>query len=137
MEGMTPFEKAEQVCEQDPRGNTFYRDLLEHFQRGIVYSTPTAFIMGRAVVLAEPENIFDLSYEFLPGEVDCWFVWLAAGNLGEFFSACPFPLPHISYQTGRKFKTWDFHRLRNLVATKDHGQQRRQQRTISARYSQA
>ena len=110
---MTPFEQAESTALN--LGDTFYADLAEHLTHGIVVSTPTAFVMGRAVSLENRDNVLDLSYHFLPGECDAWFVWLAAGDMREFFRACPYPLPHISYQRSGELRIHDWDRMNRLI----------------------
>tara|TARA_R110000796_G_scaffold252537_2_gene387458 strand:+ start:4588 stop:4932 length:345 start_codon:yes stop_codon:yes gene_type:complete len=112
---MTPFARAEKTAQQHPSGDNFLHDLLYHFEHGIVYSTPTAFVMGRAVKWDSPE-ILNLEYEFLPDEVDTWFVWLAAGDMSEFFSACAFPMDYVAFERNGKIRRWPIARFQKLCS---------------------
>lgn len=46
---MTPVEQAAAVYLSEPCARTFREDLELHLLNGVVYSTPTAFIMARYV----------------------------------------------------------------------------------------
>lgn len=134
---MTPFATAELTAQNHRNGDNFYRDLLYHFEHGVVYSTPTAFVMGRAVEIASPE-VLNPMYEFLPSEVDTWFVWLAAGNMAEFTFACPYELPNVAWERNGRIRSYPIARFKGLcehLVNNDHGQLRRRGRTIGSGYT--
>lgn len=74
---------------------TFHEDLAAFLHTGRVYITPTAVMLAKAVPsgmeLHKPWDQWDES------KCDCWLIWLAAGDLGEFFRYAPFPLPWICW----------------------------------------
>jgi hypothetical protein len=76
----------------------FDRELSAHLLTGYVFSSPEAFIMGRAVdgsaagcLQADPFHVF-------PAEsCDTWLVWLAAGDLARMAEWVPYRLPWIAW----------------------------------------
>lgn len=74
-------------------GRSFEEDVLLHVQRGYVWSSPRAFIMGRLVCSAWPwERVWDVTRAdalATPEEADAWFLYLAVGDVREFFRVAP------------------------------------------------
>lgn len=94
---MTPFQQAQQVYQTEHCARDFWTDLHLHFTHGYVFSTPTAFIMGRPVdKTATYELITDPTVCF--PNPNAWLVYLAAGNLREFLRFEPYCLRWIGWE---------------------------------------
>ena len=90
---MTPVWMAAAVYEAEPCARSFREDLEAHLQNGYVFSTPTAFVMGRPVDSgADPAAIVDPLHGFDPEDCDAWLVYLAAGSIADVLRQEPFPL---------------------------------------------
>lgn len=90
---MTPVWMAAAVYESEPCARSFREDLEAHLQNGYVFSTPTAFVMGRPVDSgADPAQIVDPWHGFDPAQCDAWLVYLAAGNIADVLRQEPFAL---------------------------------------------
>lgn len=115
---MTPFEKAADVYRNEWCARSFKEDLALHFQHGWVISAPRFFVMGRPVMSWwSAENILNPKYSPVPYpghdiirecHVNCWHVWLAAGDLKEALKFLPFPLPYISFERKNVLKMYSF-----------------------------
>lgn len=107
MDNPTPIERAKNVYLEEPCARTFVEDLEIHLLGGYVFSTPSYFIMGRAVNAdGTNEQIVDPTYHF---EVaDCWHVYLAAGEnpFGEFLRLMPYELPYISWERKNRLRIY-------------------------------
>ena len=80
---MTPAEQAAAVYERETCARSFREDIEAHLLNGYVFSTPTMFIMGRAVDrLAPRELIVDPWHTFPEADRNAWLIYLAAGNVG-------------------------------------------------------
>lgn len=93
----SPYELARKIYQQEPCARTFREDLEQHLRTGYVWSSPRTFIMGRPVRrsgdradIVTPHVTFD--------NPDCWHIYLAAGELYEFFRLEPFELPWFSWE---------------------------------------
>lgn len=96
---MTPVEQAAAVYEREECARTFREDLEAHLLNGYVFSTPTMFMMGRPVRHdAPPEDLVNPWVVFPREECDAWMVYLAAGNLAEFWTVEPFPLVYVIFE---------------------------------------
>ena len=96
---MTPVWMAAAVYEVEPCARSFKEDLEAHLQNGYVYSTPTAFVMGRPVdSAADPAQIVDPWHGFDPAVCDAWLVYLAAGNIADVLRQEPFPLTFFMWE---------------------------------------
>ena len=89
----TPYEIA-----RTKRPEMFEEELRAHLRWGCVLSTPQAFLMGRPIV-KDAEHILqaDPWHRFPPEEVDCWIVWLFAGDLAKVMSMVPYRLPWLAW----------------------------------------
>lgn len=75
------------------RERTFREDLDAFMQTGRVYITPTCVLFAKAVPsTVEVHQAWDRWEE---EQCDAWLIWLAAGDLREFFRYAPHPLPWI------------------------------------------
>lgn len=101
---MTAYEKAKAVFDMsDPRNGISFEEAMEaHLQHGFVVSRPDVFVMFRPVPYDAPtEQIVDPWHVF-HGRLDCWHVYVCAGNMAKAWEFCPVELPWISYER-RKF----------------------------------
>ena len=86
---------------------SFEEDLDIHLLTGFVVSTPEYFIMARLVVHDAPEEqITDPLYVFPPDEVDCWHIWLAAGDFTQFWNEDKHDCQWVSWQKRNKLKVY-------------------------------
>lgn len=96
---MTPAEQAAAVYEREACARSFREDLEAHLLNGYVFSTPTAFVMGRPVRHdADPALIVDPWHVFPEAEHTGWLVYLAAGSLREIVSFEPKPLDFFLWE---------------------------------------
>lgn len=98
---LSPHARAKAVYDNEPCARTFLQDLELHLTSGYVFSTPRIFLLGRPVPRsADPRDIVDPVVDFaaMGSKLDCWHVYLAAGDLLEFFRFEPFPLPYFSWE---------------------------------------
>ena len=94
-------------------GHTFLADLAAHFEHGYVWSSPTAFIMARLVSSTwGPERWGNLA-ETDPGG-DAWCVWVAVGDLREFFRVCPHETKFACFARRGFPRLWPFEKLKRL-----------------------
>lgn len=105
---MSPAETAAAVYALEPCARTFREDLEAHLLHGIVISTPTAFIMARYVCRDWPSSVIvnpwlNPETDLTCASRDCLHIYLAAGNLGEFFT-----FPH-------QYATWVSFERRNIL----------------------
>jgi 5-methylcytosine-specific restriction endonuclease McrA len=88
----SPITQAKLVYLKEPCARSFWNDLNAHLLNGYVHSTPTMFIMGRPVRHNAPrKELVNPWFVFPREEWDAWMVYLAAGNLAEFWRVEPFP----------------------------------------------
>jgi len=113
---MTPYELATRVYKSEPCARTFEEDLALHLRWGVVLARPDFFIMGRPVwSKAPPAQIVNPAVRFeYPVQVDCWHVYLAAGNLARAWDFLPFPLPLMSFERKNDLRFYSLERLRSL-----------------------
>jgi hypothetical protein len=107
-----PVVAARRVYNQEECARTFEADLEAHLLVGWVISTPEVFVMGRPVLSSAPvEQILDPWQTFPREAVDCWHIWLAAGNLAAMWQYLPFELPWFSFERDNRLK---LHRFESL-----------------------
>lgn len=96
---MTPYEQAYQLYQAHPQALTFPEYLGWHLQFGFVYSTPSFFVMGRAM------DRFDLEGDSAPLKLsdkpDTWFVHLLCGDMSKAWSILPYELPYMAFERYR------------------------------------
>ena len=83
--------------DRDRSPRSFGEDLFLHLEHGYVISGPEFFVMGRAVRR-------DATYGAITSpwidhkDPDCWWVYLASGDVRKFSRAMPYPLPWIGFE---------------------------------------
>lgn len=113
---MTPIEQAASVYEREPCRRTLKEDLELHLLNGYVFSTPTCFVMGRPVVReADPADIVDPAITFDGRYLDCWHVYLAAGDMREAIRFMPYPLEYMSFERKNVLHIWKRARISALL----------------------
>jgi len=130
MPHLTPFDRALLVYRQYPTSRDCGEDVLSHLRNGHVIATPTAFVAFRPVLRDSPAAmILDPEVQF--PIVDCWHVWLAAGDwrwlLADFL---PYRLPWMSWERQFRLRFWPLEKLLAKacrVSLSEHHGQRRQQ----------
>lgn len=107
------YDAARAVYDSEPCARTFEEDLALHLRFGYVFSTPDAFIMGRAVNRNAPYQDI-LSPWVAQSSPDAWLVWLASGSgaLALFMEREPFPMPFIGWERDNKLR---WYRRQDLI----------------------
>lgn len=118
---MTPVEQAAAVYLSEPCARTFREDLESHLLHGVVFSTPTAFIMARYVARDwPPHRIVDPSQNNTTDDhLDCLHVYLASGDLTEFFTFPHKPCKWVSFERENVLKFYSYERIHNLIRRQD------------------
>lgn len=114
---MTPIEQAHALHTSEHGPRSFRSDLEAHLLHGIVFSTPTAFIMARYVSRSWPDALIVNPWvnDATCARLDTLHVYLAAGDLTEFFT-----FPHksamwISFERKNTLKSYPYARLRRTI----------------------
>lgn len=111
--GMTPYQQAQALYMRFPElvaGRTLQDDIALHVTHGFVWSSPTAIILAKLTHSSyNPEQV--ARYWLKPAQADCWFVYLAAGDLREFFRVAPLKLPFACFYRRGKFRRYPLDRL--------------------------
>jgi hypothetical protein len=111
---MSPFEMAMLVYATEPCARSFDEDLRRHHLYGYVFSSPSCFIMGRPVEKNAQERLIkDPSVRFY--NPDAWLVYLAAGDLAEFFKHEPYPLPWLGWERDNHLRFYRRDNVRRLL----------------------
>jgi hypothetical protein len=109
---MTPYLAAAAVYEREPCARSFEHDLFLHLMHGYVISTPEVFAMVRPV-----RSSWGLELLRTPSETDsagdCWWVWLAAGDVRKLFDWLP-PKKWVAWECSNTPRFWEYDRLRRL-----------------------
>ena len=107
----SPYEIAKCVYENEPCARTFMEDLQLHLAHGYVFNTPRLFLMGRPV--SRDGDTCDIVCPVVCYSVpDCWMVYLAAGDISEFFKFEPFELQWFCWERNNKLR---FYRRERLI----------------------
>lgn len=113
---MTPIEQAAAVYDREPCARTFAEDVEAHFCNGLVISTPSVFILARAVSRgATREQIVDPWVRFPDHLTDAWHVYLAAGDLFQIVRHCPEPKEWVAFERGNVLRFWRFQSIRRWI----------------------
>ena len=113
---MKPVEKAARVYQQEPCGRTFSKDLEAQLLHGIVCNTPESFVMARYVMRGwDYDQVCDSYYN--PTNYknhDCLHVFLAAGDLKDFFTFPHKSVKWVSFERGNKLRYYPYDQLKEL-----------------------
>ena len=70
--------------------------------------------MGRAVNRnGDPSDIVNPEFQF--DLVDTWLVYLAAGDLREFFLREPYPLPWVGWERNNRLRFYDMEAIKEKM----------------------
>jgi hypothetical protein len=109
----------EQVKEQYRlygREEWFREDLERLLKVGYVHSTPEVFVAARPVPVWWPREMKGDPYHLEEGPgVDCWHIYMLAGDLKKAFTFLPFPLTYLSYERRGKIRLHNFINFTNAV----------------------
>ena len=107
----SPRDAARSVYAFEPCARTFEEDLELHFRHGYVLSTPSVFVMGRAIDSGAPHScIVDPSVDLSRG-ADCWHVYLCAGELDGLRDLIPYHLPLVSWERCNQLRFYELERV--------------------------
>jgi hypothetical protein len=114
---MIPVMRAKALHYNENGPRSFREDLEAHLIHGIVFSTPTAFIMARYVSRSWPaESILNpWLNDATCSQLDTLHVYLAAGDLTEFFTFPHKPVTWLSFERKNTLKFYDYARLRRTI----------------------
>ncbi len=134
---MKPIDAARAMYHREPCGRCFGDDLAIFQRIGYVFSTPTAFLMGKPIVSPErfetaakvtgmtPLNDASLrflytlpDYEFSSLSCDTWLIWLAAGDMRDFFRFEPHPMKFVAWARKGRIRFHEFNRVKSRVLCK-------------------
>lgn len=105
---MTPFQEAAEHWNRlrTPISDTFGGIVEKHAMRGgYVLATPHFFMLGRPVrSVWTTRQLATIDLVAHPSRADCWYVYLAAGDLREMVKAIPYPLPFVAFHRNRSTK---------------------------------
>lgn len=96
---------------------TFGQMLEAYFVNGYVVATPEYFICARPVRMdADPDDIINPVYPFVPGECNAWFVGLMAGDPRLIWTYCPITFEYCGYQRdGSSLRWFETERIRRKI----------------------
>ena len=122
---VSAVERAAAVYQQEPCARTFREDLEAHLLHGMVWSTPTAFIMARRVCRDWPPEVIvnpwlpdgETELKWNPELCNCAHIYLAAGDIAQFFN-----LPHqgiewVSFERQNRLRFHKLSRIKRLCST--------------------
>lgn len=111
---MSPFERAALVYDTEVCARSFEEDLILHATHAYIYVTPCLFIMFRPVeknadisLIRKPDHKF--------ARPDCWWVYVAAGKLSEFFAYLPYYLPWVGWERQNAPRFYSTQKVREKV----------------------
>jgi hypothetical protein len=111
---ISPYDLVQDIYRNEPCARTFARDLELHLKFGYIYSSPDAFVMGRAVNRnGDPSDIVNPEFQF--DLVDAWLVYLAVGDIREFFLREPYPLPWVGWERNNVLRFYDMETIRRKM----------------------
>lgn len=116
---MKPVRQAAAVYQREPCARDFKEDLSAHLLHGIVFNTPTAFIMARYVSRSWPESsiINPWLNDATCSHLDTIHVYLAAGYLTEFFTFPHIQCKWISFERKNTLKFYCYTDLKRRCTT--------------------
>ncbi len=104
---------------QRPHEYTFDDVEMQHLAQGYCVSTPEYYICARPVTKGHPEMANPFA-EFALEDCDCWFVWMAGGDLRLLWTILPHDLPWTAFyrhntQRIRYYETEELHRRASMM----------------------
>ncbi len=94
-------------------------DLLSHLHGGYVFVTPETALMGFRCRSSDVIEARDSGGNVQPWQADedgdCWFVWLAVGNIGDVIRFIPRPADFVAFARRDKVRIWEFKEITRLA----------------------
>ena len=88
-------------------------DILFHAEHGYILSTPTCFLLARAVPKSaapyDAQKVFPLS------ECDTWLVWAMAGDISEAMAFAPYAMKWIAFARRDGIRFYGFQKTRSKL----------------------
>jgi len=106
---MTPYEQAAALYESGEVDSTLAADMEAHGLHGYILSTPTCFLLARAVPKSQAP--YDISAVYPLEECDTWLVWAMAGDIREAMAFAPPTMKWIAFARKGVLR---FHRFQNV-----------------------
>lgn len=95
----SPYERARAFQLQYVSREQFDMDLQLYRRHAFVFDTPEIFVMCRRVSRdATADQIRDPRFAFDPADLDAWFIFLLAGEMGELWKLGQEPLAWIGFE---------------------------------------
>ncbi|MDZ4287835.1 MAG: hypothetical protein U0984_07745 [Prosthecobacter sp.] len=108
----SPSALARQWCLAHPEWGAFEDTVATYLRHGFVWSSPRSFVLARAIAAdwwQDHDRLTDHTLSHPQG--DCWFLWLAAGDMREFFEVCPQPKPFVCFCRRGLPRLWRYDRI--------------------------
>ncbi len=113
MRGWTPWDEVEALYDSGRGIRSMMDDIAFHGTVGYIMSTPTCFLMARAVRRdAAPYSMRD---SFPLDECDTWLVWAMAGDIREAMQFAPPTMKWIAFAREERLRFHDFNKLRRKL----------------------
>lgn len=93
---MTPVQMAKEWLSNHPECGTWDDAIKFHMEHGYVWSSPQSFCLAQ-------------------DRGDNWLIWLAAGDVAEFFEVCPVKKEFVCFVRRGFPKVWEFERIKRLL----------------------
>lgn len=113
---MTPAEKAAQQYQIMECDRTFLQDLESHMLHGYVLSNNRCFILCRYV--SRNWNLDDMADpdHNPPGNLDCIYMYLAVGDIKEFFTFPHQPVKWVAFsRRGKAPRIYSYDTLKQKI----------------------
>lgn len=120
---MTILKHIRKLYRDNGRYGDFDADYRAHFAHGYVFHTPTFSMMGFrcrsediSSALQWRESVAPRSHANESG--DCWFIWLAVGNLSEVLRFIPRESEFVAFARRGRVRLWRFAEITKILATR-------------------
>ena len=110
---VSAYDRARQVYAKELCARTLDHDILLHVMHGYAICRPDLLLLGRPVNReAGREAIVDPSVEH--ESPDCWHIYLAVGDIREFFKFEPFSLGYYSWERNNELYVFKSEQVRRI-----------------------
>jgi hypothetical protein len=94
---------------------SFEEDVWEHMSHaaGYVIATPDNFAMGFLCDAEEALKLPTFNISNANPSGDCWFVWLAVGNVASILTFIPFEVPWVAFARRGQRRIYAMEKLLN------------------------
>ena len=115
------LEQALALYSKEGCTRTFEDDLAAFIHTGRVHITPTCILLAKAV----PSSVtYHEPWDTWEGHTcDAWLIWLAAGDLAEFFQYAPYELPWLLWARRNRLRKWPYATARRHILQEQEQEQ--------------